>query len=202
MATAEEFVYPGELDLTGIQADYGELLIDGEFVEIGFNAGEHYYGDPRPPYNLGILGIRGPKVLESFDRWVFTNKRLLVIRERVPDAEPEIPAGSELDLLSIPYRRILWYHLTMRTPETKCEACGEPYPWVEQTGLTYDQVVEDGLDFKCADCGFDYAEIGHRVLSAALVISVQRHPRKTLTATIQGVNTYKLQNILARNLLR
>lgn len=191
MATLEELTCPGELNLSQLKTDYGDLLIDGESIEIGFNGRENYAD-----------GILFSKHLVSVDRWVFTNKRLLVIGERVPDAELEIPAGSELDLLSIPYRRILWYHLTMRAPETKCEACGEPYPWVEQTGLTYDQVVEDGLDFKCADCGFDYAGIGHRVLSTSLVISVQRHPSKTLTATFQRVNTYKLQNILARNLLR
>lgn len=190
MVTLEELTCPGELNLSQLKTDYGDLLIDGEAIEIGFNGCENYTDM-----------ILSPKRLVSVDRWVFTNKRLLVIRESVPDAEPEIPAGFKLDLLSIPYRSILRYHLTMRAPETNCQWCGEPYPWVGQTGLTYSQVAEEGLDFKCTACDYDYAEISDWVPGASLSISVQRPPYMGLTATIQRVDIYKLQNILARNLL-
>ena len=173
MVAEEEFVYPGELDLTGLQADYGDLLIDGEFVAIGFNAGDHYSKDPKPPpYNVDLTTIRSPNILISVDRWVFTNKRLLVIKEvtlPVQDEDPEYdedrdfladtqPLAPVRDWLSIPYRHILTYRF--RTGETR----------------------RDGRS------------------CIRLTLRVQS-TREALTAEIQGVDIYKLQNFLDRNLL-
>ena len=171
MVTAEEFVYPGELDLAGLQADYGGLLIDGEFVAIGFNAGDHYEVDSDPLYNLVALGISGPNILIWADRWVFTNKRLLVI-EGIPitpsvlDEYPGVmdypfnwdPLVRGRDWLSIPYRSILTYRFRTGGIRRDGSSC---------VGLTL------------------------RVQSA----------REELTAEIQGVDIYKLQNFLDRNLL-